>query len=920
MSYEFVNVNDFTPNLGQWTSIGNIASYTQNGNVFKLNTAQGGLSLQVSFLSSTCFRVRFNPTVGFNYSVENSYAVVNRNLGPVTLTLTSNTPEALMVDTGEMQVQINLQPYQIQVYRNGQLINADMPSYNLVYIPGQSVIANFKTYPANAKYCGFGEKAGAQLLKNEFTMTFFNFDNFKYSSAPIPAGNTGGPLNPSEPLYASVPLLIENNPNPQDAYAGPAYSYGIFFDNPSQSYYNIGASDYSNMFGKYYFGALYGDMDYYFMAGTVTGDVINQYVQLTGKAPMPPRYVFGFHQGAYGYYDRYTLALAANSYRTYQIPLDGLHIDVDFQNNYRTFTSSEIKFPNAQEMMNNLHTLGFKCSTNITPLLNDSPYDEYGEITPYTQREAIMNMLPQSGLIYDTMAGEGPNPDFFQGTVSYGQNNGSSPYSKPGTALGASGSYSSYARADVEEVWGQQYEHLINELGMDMIWQDMTDPAIKNVNNTFPLALEENTGLSANSYAAHATFHNAYALNLLKSTYNGLSKLRPSVRNFIIARGGYAGMQRYAGLWTGDSASSWDFLSINIPEVLNIGLSGIPISGCDIGGFATGEGTTSPAYASGGHKMIGGITNYELLTRWMQLGSFLPWYRNHYDGYNKQFQEAYAYGEPVPTNCRKYVELRYRMNQVYYDAMYECTQTGMPIARALFLNEPNDPQVYDYLNDEFFVGKDFLVAPIVTQHETLSTPTSPVRNIYLPAGSQWYAFQDNTEPLPGPVNGGQVIYNYYADLSLVPIYVRAGAILPMRNLEQYIGQLPSNPLTINIYPGPDSSYQLYLDDGISTEAALNGVYRLTTISHQGINGGQNVRIQRTVDKYTPAETFYYVALLGTSHPASVSAAGQQLYDVGNAGSLTSAPVNAYYWNPNIGITFIKIFDTAADITVTALYS
>ena len=114
-------------------------------------------------------------------------------------------------------------------------------------------------------------------------------------------------------------------------------------------------------------------------------------------------------------------------------------------------------------------------------------------------------------------------------------------------------------------------------------------------------------------------------------------------------------------------------------------------------------------------SVVGGITNYELLTRWMQLGSFLPWYRNHYDGYNKQFQEPYAYGEPVPSNCRKYVELRYRMMQVYYDAMYQWTQTGMPIARALFLNDPNDPQVYANLiqlpgmpvpcvNTEFYVG------------------------------------------------------------------------------------------------------------------------------------------------------------------------------------------------------------------------
>src|SRR5215471_11774016 len=199
-------------------------------------------------------------------------------------------------------------------------------------------------------------------------------------------------------------------------------------------------------------------------------------------------------------------------------------------------------------------------------------------------------------------------------------------------------------------------------------------------------------------------------------------------------------MQRFAGLWTGDSASSWDFLRINIPEVLNLGLSGVPISGCDIGGFAKGPvdgvNTTFPNTGLSGTpfssaSVTGGITNYELLTRWMQLGSFLPWYRNHYDGYNKQFQEPYAYGEPVPTNCRHYVELRYRMMQVYYDAMYHWTQTGIPIVRALLLNDPHDAGVYGHLDDQFFVGDDFLVAPILDPHESINPQSAPVRSVYL---------------------------------------------------------------------------------------------------------------------------------------------------------------------------------------------
>ncbi len=164
----------------------------------------------------------------------------------------------------------------------------------------------------------------------------------------------------------------------------------------------MGSNDYSIMDGKYYFGALFGDLDYYFFSGENATEVLGQYTTLTGRSPMPPKYVFGLHQGAYGYFDRQLLEDAANAYRTARIPCDGLHIDVDFQNNYRTFTHSEMKFPNAASMMAGLHAKGFKCSTNITPLLTANVLDENGNQTTYLQRKAL---LDGGFLIYDTRAG-----------------------------------------------------------------------------------------------------------------------------------------------------------------------------------------------------------------------------------------------------------------------------------------------------------------------------------------------------------------------------------------------------------------------------------------------------------------------------------------------------------------------------------
>ena len=210
-------------------------------------------------------------------------------------------------------------------------------------------------------------------------------------------------------------------------------------------------------------------------------------------------------------------------------------------------------------------------------------------------------------------------------------------------------------------------------------------------------------------------------------------------------------------------------------------------------------------------------------------------------------------------------------------------------------------------------------ASMITQHFTLNPPTRPSRQVYLPNGSDWYAFKDNQFTLDAPVPGGTLIGDWFAPLELVPMYVRAGGILPMRETEQWVGQLPQNPLTINIYPGPDSSYNLYQDDGISRDAETLGRFRLTQISHTGTQNGQSIRMQRLQDNFTPACPFYFVALPGTIHPTTITLGGSGLSDVGNPVNLAAANASAYCWNASIQVTFIKVFDTAADVTLVVLF-
>lgn len=208
--------------------------------------------------------------------------------------------------------------------------------------------------------------------------------------------------------------------------------------------------------------------------------------------------------------------------------------------------------------------------------------------------------------------------------------------------------------------------------------------------------------------------------------------------------------------------------------------------------------------------------------------------------------------------------------------------------------------------------------------------------MYLPAGGQWYRFTDDKCPLDDPVNGG-VELDFYApwddpSRDNCAVYVREGAIIPKREVEQYIGELyrhdKVNPITFSVYPGRDSSYKLYLDDdGVSNKAETAGEYRLTEISHHGIAGRQRIRIKRLHDKFKPRETFYYLGMPGTISPTSVKAAGKTVpQKTGNTDEeAAKALVNStdtpgsFYYNNSLKTTFIKIFDTMSDITVDVVF-
>ena len=251
--------------------------------------------------------------------------------------------------------------------------------------------------------------------------------------------------------------------------------------------------------------------------------------------------------------------------------------------------------------------------------------------------------------------------------------------------------------------------------------------------------------------------------------------------------------------------------------------------------------------------------------------------------------------------------------------MYAWTQTGLPIVRPLFLNDPDDPAVYAYLNDQFFLGRDILVAPILAP--AANAGGAARRNVYLPTGIDWYALGDHDQALGPPMPGGRLLEDVEAGLDQMPVFVRAGAIVPLRSRdEQYVGELAHNPLMIVIYPGPDREYLLYQDDGMTTQAEATGAFRTTRITRRGVPGGTGVRLERFVDGYAPAEPFLFIRLLQMQRPETVTVEGKSLRDAASLAALDAAAADAYVWDEGQAAVTIKVFTASADLSVTVLFA
>lgn len=573
---------------------------------------------------------------------------------------------------------------------------------------------------------GSGERTGP-LNKRGRSMTFWTTD-------PLPNHN-----DETDAMYQSVPFLIG---------LVDGRAYGIFFDVSERAVADIGRTHSDTL--TYIPQAT--ELVAYIFTGTTLADVLRQYTSLTGRMPPQPRWAFGNQQSRWGYMSADEVLSIASQFRAQAIPCDAIYLDIDYMDGYRVFTWNAERFANPTGLIHALREQNIRLVTIIDPGVKVDPaYSVY--------REGLENG-------YFTRLADGTP---YQGWVW------------PGLSC-----WSDFAQARVREWWGEQHRGLI-EAGVAGIWNDMNEPAQAGMSAPRDVSVSHGQTLPDDvlhgmpgDTLTHAQFHNAYGLAMCQATYEGLQRLRPGERPFILTRAATAGSQRYAIVWNGDSSSSWDNLRLAIPLNLGVSLSGFPMTGGDVGGF-WGDATA------------------ELLVRWTQLGALLPFCRNH-SAIGTIHQEPWAFGEPYTSLCRTALELRYQLLPYFLTLAHEASVSGAPMIRPLAWIGPTHTESLA-CDDQFLLGDALLVAPVLEQQATS-------RAVLLPPG-EWFAWETSK------LFAGDQHLTVDVTLETLPLFTRAGTILPVAAVAQSTDGMTNQPLTLHVYLSPASptaTADIWLDD------------------------------------------------------------------------------------------------------------
>ncbi|MCC6348842.1 MAG: DUF5110 domain-containing protein [Candidatus Eisenbacteria bacterium] len=517
-------------------------------------------------------------------------------------------------------------------------------------------------------------------------------------------------------------------------------------------------------------------------------DVLVALAGLVGRPPLPPRWALGFQQCRYSYAPAGEVLRIAREFRARRLPCDVLWLDIDYMDRHQPFTFDPVGFPEPKVMSDTLHAQGFRTVWILDPGIRreagDATYDEGTRLDAWVR---LADGTPFTGRVW------------------------------PGLCV-----WPDFTRAAVRRWWGRRTAEFADRAGADGIWNDMNEPAVFAApGKTMPETARHEADADLGGPGYHARYHNVYGMQMARATYEGLRAARPERRPFVLSRANHLGGQRYAAAWTGDNRSNEEHFRMALPMTLNLGLSGQPFAGPDIGGFA--GPSTGGEYAA-----------------WLGLGSLLPFSRAHTEKGNMR-KEPWSFGPKVEALARRALETRYRLLPYLYTLFEEASRTGLPVARPAFFAAPRAAWLRA-VQHEFLLGADLLV------HAGALAPAG---------GGASLADDEARWPRVRPVAGDD-------DVALPRLHLRAGAILPLGPVVQSSGETAPDSLELLVAPDADGRAEgwLYEDAGDGYGYA-RGAFRRTRFAAE--TAGGVLRVSARIEEGAwprPAGRRYAVTVVG----------------------------------------------------------
>lgn len=695
----------------------------------------GEVTIGVRVLNPRVVRIRYAPGGAFAARRSWSPAPADEDFPPLPVSV-RETGDELELDTGI---------FRVVVQRSSALLTCrdaagrdffrdDRPPQI-----GANELRSTRRMEAGEHFYGFGERTGP-LEKTGRAMTNWTTD---------PAlGHGPG----TDPMYIAIPVYMA---------ARPGLAYSVYFNNTWRSGFDLSQP------GQITTWAQGGELDFYVAYGPTPAEALQAMSGVLGRMPMPPRWALGYHQSRWSYMSADEVRQVAGEMRARGLPLDAVHLDIDYMDGYRDFTVNPRTFPDLPGLVRELGDQNIR----VVPIIDAGVK---ADLDYFVYREGL-----ERGYFVQDAHGQ-PVHGFVWPDDSV---------------------WCDHTRAEVRAWWGDCHRGLA-EAGVAGIWNDMNEPAVFELpfsqggGKVGTLPLDARQG-GPDEPAAHAEVHNLTGHLLSRASYEGMRRLMNGRRPFLLTRSAFAGIQRWSACWMGDNDAWWEHLQMSLPQLMNMGLSGVPFVGVDIGGF--------------GHN-----ATPELFARWIELGALYPFCRGH-SAMGTIRQEPYAFGPDVEAIARRYLHLRYRLMPYLYTLFWQAHETGAPVFRPLLYEFPDDPALA-HLDDQVMLGAGLMAAPVVQ-------PGRTTRAVYFPAG-EWVDWWSG-ERIVGPAH--RLVQ---APLDVLPLFARAGMVIPCGPETEHTVDGLAARLTLELFAG-EGRGEWVEDDGWSTAyeqgAVARRAWRLTAM-------------------------------------------------------------------------------------------